>query len=143
MAKQNMAQAGRETMAMSVDETIVAAQLSPRTIERLQTEADALYARLTAQLEQWQAMMGSTKQRTPQEASIDAMRAHFLYCAALGVLNQTNVDATVYLGKTAGEIAETVVAKASARRRGRGARTVQNRYGAKAVRRITGHTIRQ
>lgn len=143
MATRNMAQVGRETAAMSVDEAIVAANLPPRMVERLEAEADALYTRLHAQDERWARMMGSPRSLTPQETSQEAMRTHYLYCAALGALNCANVVAERYLGKTPAEIAEDVVGRAAARRRGAGARAVARTYGPNAARTITGHTIQQ
>lgn len=135
---QNMAHVGRDTMNMSVEEAIAAAPLNEWTIAQINERADATYAQTQAQAENYRKMgMSVYGPRAVLFAMTqEQMRQHYLYCAALGALNHTNVDPTRYLGESPAEIAQAVVSKASGRRRGAGVRALRSKYGDEVAQRI-------
>lgn len=130
--------ATQKQQQMTIDEAT--ALIPAGQMTRMQDEARSIYGNAQETVESARVMGFSLS--PIQQASYDEILAHLVYCAALGIIHHANVDARRYFGQSREAIAEQVAASAAARRRGRGARAVKNKYGAEAARRITGHDIR-
>lgn len=128
---------------MATTQSVEQVEFTERELAGFTAEAEHIYAQVHPSAEhitRIQMMGGSLF--PIQTATVEQIAAHLGYCAALGRIHHANVDAGQYFGQTPETIAETVMAKAAARRRGAGARAVKSRYGAAAARNITGHSIR-